>query len=94
MPPDRQKTFSELTKTALGRTEQTTGNFFSGSDSKSLITEAWHTNRPKTEQEIIDEITSKTTSEVVKKSILDGVGECVLSASYWKICSQQQLDPV
>ena len=75
MSPDRQKTFSELTKTALGRTEQTTGNFFSGGESKSLITEAWHRNRPKTQQEIIDEITSKTTSEVVKRSILDGIGE-------------------
>lgn len=74
MSPDRQKTFSELTKTALGRTEQTTGNFFTGKDNKSLITEAWHSNRPKTEKEIIDEITSKTTSEVVKKSILEGIG--------------------
>ena len=40
-----------------------------------MFTEAWHSNRPKTEQEIIDEITSKTTSEVVKRSILDGVGK-------------------
>lgn len=74
MSPDRQKTFSELTKTALGRTEQTTSNFFNDRDNKSLITEAWHTERPKTEREIIDEISSKTTSEVVKKSILDGIG--------------------
>lgn len=75
MSPDRQKTFSELTKTALGRSEQTTTNFFGDRGNKSLITEAWHTNRPKTEQEIIDEISTKTTSEVVRKSLLDGVGE-------------------
>lgn len=40
-----------------------------------MITEAWHSERPKTDQEIIEEITTKTTSEAVKKSILDGVGE-------------------
>lgn len=75
MSPERQKTLSDLTKTALGRTEQTTSNFFNDRENRSLITEAWHTDRPKTEREIIDEISSKTTSEVVKKSILDGVGE-------------------
>ncbi|XP_067944912.1 uncharacterized protein [Watersipora subatra] len=73
MSPERQDTFSELTQTALRTSEQATGNFFNGGDNRSLITEAWHTNRPKTEQEIVDEITSKTTSEVVKRSILDGV---------------------
>ena len=58
--------------------------FFDG-DRRSLFTEAWHSNRPKTEQEIIDEITSKTTSEVVKRSILDGVGKWKgLSILYFK----------